>query len=83
MQTSHPVLPPDHKSGIVVQHVQTGRAADLAGLKTGDIILEVNKRPITDAASLNKIVAEARSGDLFLLYVYRFGSFVFVTVQIP
>ena len=83
MKASHPVLPPDHKTGIVVQHVETGRPADLGGLKTGDIILEVNKKPVLNAATLEKAISEAGSGDLFLLYVYRFGSYVFVTVQIP
>jgi serine protease Do len=83
MHTSHPVLPPDHQAGIVVQHVKTGRSADLAGLKTGDIILESNKQAVPNAASFDKMVAEAKSGDLFLLYVYRFGSYLFVTLQIP
>ena len=66
-----------------MQQVQSGRAADLAGVKTGDIILEANKKPVLDAATLEKAIDEARSGDLFLFYVYRFGSYVFVTVQIP
>jgi serine protease Do len=83
MHTSHPVLPPDHQAGIVVQHIRTGRSADQAGLKTGDIILEWNKRPVSNAASLEKMVSEAKSGELFLFYVYRFGSYVFVTLQIP
>ena len=83
MHTAHPVLPPDHNAGIVVQHIQSGRAADLAGLKTGDIILECNKMPVVNAVTLDQAVGSARSGDLFLFYVYRFGSFVFVTVQVP
>ena len=83
MHTAHPVLPPDHNAGIVVQHIQSGRAADLAGLKTGDIILECNKMPVVNAVTLDQAVGSALSGDLFLFYVYRFGSFVFVTVQVP
>jgi serine protease Do len=83
MQTSHPVLQPDHETGIVVQHVQSGRAADIAGLRTGDIILEANKKPVVDAADLQKIIAEAQKGEIFLLYVYRFGSYVLVTLQVP
>jgi serine protease Do len=83
MQTSHPVLQPDHETGVVVQHIQSGRAADTAGLRTGDIILEANKKPVADAAGLEKIVADAKKGEIFLLYVYRFGSYVFVTLQVP
>jgi serine protease Do len=83
METAHPVLQPDHQRGVVVQHIQSGRPADIAGVKTGDIILEANKKPMSDAGTLEKIVADAKSGEVLLLYVYRFGNYVFVTLQVP
>lgn len=83
MHTTHPVLPPDHQTGIVVRHVYPGRSADAAGLKSGDIILESNKNKVPNAVTFDKMLGQAKSGDVFLLFVYRFGSYVFVTLQIP
>ncbi|MCI0414070.1 Do family serine endopeptidase [bacterium] len=83
LQAAHPVLQPDHEKGVVIQHIQSGRAADIAGLRTGDIILEANKKPVADAAALEKVIAEAKKGEIFLLYIYRFGSYLVVTLQVP
>jgi Do/DeqQ family serine protease len=83
LKKTHSSLMAEHPSGILVQHVQSGRAADVAGLRTGDVILEMNKEPVDNAASLEKLISGAKTGDIFLLYVYRFGSYLFVTLQIP
>ncbi|MDG1512636.1 MAG: trypsin-like peptidase domain-containing protein [Mariniblastus sp.] len=42
----------------VIKEVSEGRAADKAGLKVGDIILEIDSIDVTDKASLGKAIKE-------------------------
>lgn len=69
--------------GVIVLQVKPGMAADEAGLEKGDVIVEVNKKAIQDAASFLKRLHDAKSGEVFLLYILRFGSYQFVTLTIP
>ena len=66
-----------------MEHVQTGLAADIAGLQPGDVILEANKNHINDAAALEKMLSDAKAGDVFLLYIFRAGAYTFLTLDIP
>jgi serine protease Do len=83
VKDAHPVLKPDQEGGAVVQHVQTGLAADIAGLQPGDIILEANKNHIDNAAALERMLSDAKAGDVFLLYIFRAGAYTFITLDIP
>ncbi len=51
-----------------------GSAAEKAGLKEGDIILEVNNQKITQDNSLAKIITEYNPGDKISLKVLRKGK---------
>ncbi len=54
--------------GLVITNVAQGSAAEEAGLRSGDIILEVNRKPISDPAEFQKMVRESANEPL-LLYV--------------
>ncbi|HVH27420.1 MAG TPA: DegQ family serine endoprotease [Vicinamibacterales bacterium] len=72
-------LPRDTR-GVVVQDVDPdGRAAG-AGIRTGDVIEEVNRRPIQTVDDLRAAVREASDRPVLLL-VNRQGSSMFVTVR--
>jgi len=62
--------------GVVVANVQPGSAADRAGLMRGDVVEEVNRRPITSAKQLE----EALGGDKSLLKVHRQGGTFFAAL---
>jgi S1-C subfamily serine protease len=71
---------PRNTRGVVIENVNPdGRAAD-AGLKSGDIILEVNRQPVQSVDELR--AAARRSADRpTLLLVNRDGRDIFVTVR--
>ncbi|MEI9813392.1 MAG: DegQ family serine endoprotease [Acidobacteriota bacterium] len=56
------------QTGLVITSVEPGSAADEAGLRQGDVILEVNRKPVNEAADLQKAVAASKNESL-LLYV--------------
>lgn len=74
---------PDSINGVVVLHVRQGLKADESGLERGDVIVEVNKKPVGNALEFEKELKNAKSGQVFLLYVYRDESYQFITLTIP
>ena len=71
-------LPADHAlrldlraGGVVVTTVSPGRAAEKAGLRRGDVIVELNRRPVTDAPAFYGALGALRPGESTLLYVHR------------
>jgi len=63
----------------VITSVNPGSPAEQAGLRSGDVIQEVNRQTVNDVAQFQRMVRGA-SGPL-LLYVRRDGSGIYVTVQ--
>lgn len=54
--------------------VTSGSAAEAAGLKEGDIVLEFNREKITIDSSLSKIIQKYNPGDKVVLKVLRKGE---------
>ena len=68
--------------GVVITRVQPQSAAAKAGLQAGDVILEMNNKPIGNEKQYRTAVKEAK-GDIVLLYTksYR-GSYKYVTLEL-
>jgi Do/DeqQ family serine protease len=60
--------------GLLVTDVASGGPADRAGLKRGDVILEVDRRPMHDALGLQKALGEVPVGRSALIWVHRPGA---------
>lgn len=60
-------------SGVVVSEVVSGSPAQRAGLRTGDIILEVDRTPVQRAQALRWKVAQAGLGSTLRLRITRAG----------
>jgi serine protease Do len=58
-------------AGLLVVHVKEVSPAADAGIRQGDVITEVNGRPITSTDDFGKLVAGARKGDYLRLYIVR------------
>jgi S1-C subfamily serine protease len=70
------------EEGVMVARVYPGSPAETAGLRVGDMILEANRRKITDAASLDSIVQELKVGGRLTLLVSRQGRNLSLTVAL-
>jgi len=69
--------------GVVITAVEPQSTAAQAGLRKGDILLEVNRKPINNAADLSSVVEAAKPGDNLLLLVRRGDSSMFLVLRQP
>ncbi|HUF91716.1 MAG TPA: DegQ family serine endoprotease [Candidatus Limnocylindria bacterium] len=60
--------------GLIVTDVASGGPADRAGLRRGDVILEVDRRPVMDVPGLRRALAAVPRDSAVLLYVHRPGG---------
>jgi serine protease Do len=68
---------PDNLHGAVVERVQPGSPADNAGLQQGDVILEVNRKPVHDAAEVKNALGSVPKGQDALVLVWSNGGNTF------
>jgi len=69
---------PAGASGVVVNEVSPASAAASAGLRQGDVIQEVNRKPVKNVAEFEAAVRNSKDGTLLL--VNRDGHTIFVGV---
>jgi len=67
-------------SGVVVTDVDPGSAAASAGLRQGDVIQHVNRKPVSNLSEFNQAIRGAGSDSVVLL-VNRGGQTQFVVVE--
>jgi serine protease Do len=70
-------------SGVVITSVQPQSAAAEAGLRRGDVILEVNRQEITNIDNFQELVKQAKPGSNLLFLVRRGENNLFLALQSP
>src|SRR6059036_4095278 len=60
--------------GLLVTDVLPGSPAEKAGLRRGDVILEIARRPADDPANLYRVLGALKPGESVLIYVHRAGG---------
>ena len=70
---------PDPVQGVVVVRVVSGSRPDRSGLLEGDIIVEVDRQPVSSVGTLDELLAEAE--DPALLLVWREGATRYVLLD--
>jgi serine protease Do len=68
--------------GVAVAQVVPGTPADKAGLEPGDVILQVDGKPVTTADALRKYIASKKPGDILRLDVWSQGVKKFAAVTL-
>jgi serine protease Do len=77
-QTARQAGVPANTSGVVVTDISPSSAAADSGLQPGDVIQQVNRRPVTNTADFDR--AMSASKDQTLLLVNRHGTTLYVAV---
>ena len=65
---------PDEVHGAAVENVRPGSPAEDAGLQPGDIVVEVNRKPVTSAEQFVSAVHAVPEGKDILLLVWSKGN---------
>jgi serine protease Do len=69
--------------GVVVTAVESGSPAEDAGLRRGDIILEVNRQAIEDVGDYRKALREGEKGKNVLFLIRRGDNTIFLALKPP
>jgi serine protease Do len=70
-------------NGLIVTDVQPNTPAALAGLRTGALIIEANRKPVRSPADLQRAVEETGSGKSLLLLVRVSDMSRFLVIKVP
>jgi serine protease Do len=68
-------------SGVVVTDIEEGSLAESSGLQPGDVILELNRQPIPNFTTFQRLADPMKSSDLALLLVNRQGTILYIPVR--
>ncbi len=71
----------ERAEGIVITAVEPGSAAEDAGLRRGDIVMEVDRKPVKKVADFRKAVGEVKKGKGVLFLVRRGESTLFLALK--
>jgi serine protease Do len=69
-------------SGVVITDVAQNSPADDAGLQAGDVIREVNKKPVKDLKDYGKAMAQAGGNKAVLFLVNRGSQAFYVSIKV-
>ena len=72
----------DSIRGVEILGVNEHGAADVSGIKKGDIILSVNGQPVNESNELQEKVAVMRPGELIDLLIWRNGNEIQKSVEL-
>jgi serine protease Do len=73
-------LPADTK-GVVIDSVAADSAAAEAGLRRGDVILQINRKPVTSVGEYEQTLKQTGDKQSIVLLVERGGARIFVVVE--
>jgi serine protease Do len=70
------------KGGIAIEEVLPNSPADKAGVQPGDVILEVDGRPMNDPTALHNYIAGKKPGDIVRIDLWSQGVKKFVAIKL-
>src|SRR5262244_2285293 len=73
----------ERPEGVVITAVEPGSSAEDAGLRRGDIVLEVDRKPVRKVVDYRKAIGEVKKGKGVLFLVRRGTSTIFLALKPP
>lgn len=67
--------------GVVVVRVKSGSSAEEAGVRDGDLVLEVNRKPVGTLKAYERVVASLSKDQAVLLLLRRQGRAIYLTLR--
>ncbi len=71
------------RGGVVVTAVETDSPAEQAGVRTGDVILEIDRKRIGGLKDFRRAVGEMEKGSGILFLIRREDTTIFLALRIP
>jgi len=71
----------DRAEGVVVTSVKAGSPGHEAGLRSGDVILKIGRKPIRDLTDFRNAVAKAKKNKTVLFLVKRGEGKLFLAMK--
>ncbi len=72
----------DSEEGVLVSDVTAGLSAAEAGIKRGDVITEIDRKPISNMVQYNRSLGAIKKGRTVLFLIRRGGSTIYIAVKI-
>lgn len=69
------------REGVVVEGVASGSGGEEAGLRQGDILVEVNRKPLGNVKEYKEVISKMKKDQTVLLLIDRGGRTFFMTVR--
>jgi serine protease Do len=73
---------PKSAQGLAVTEVEPGSQAAQEGLRAGDVILEVNRKPAASVKDFSALTKPIKPGDSALLLIQRGGSTFYLAIRV-
>jgi serine protease Do len=70
-------------TGVIVTQVEPGSIAELAGISTGALIMEVNRKPVENTKAFKQAIEDAAKEDAVLLRIRQGQAAIFVVLKMP
>jgi serine protease Do len=72
---------PSEEKGVLVKQIVPGTPAARSGIRQGDLILEINRQPITSVSVFRKTVGQLPDQEPVLVLIQRNEATIFLSVQ--
>ena len=69
---------PEDVEGAVVTDIEAGSKAQKAGLKKGDVLMEINRARVSGVEEARSLIS---GNDQLVLYIYRNGAYIYLVVD--
>ncbi|MBF0418463.1 MAG: PDZ domain-containing protein [Magnetococcales bacterium] len=69
--------------GVVVANVESGSPADHAGIRPGDLLQEINRKPVKGVADMRAVLGKVNPGQTLLVLMRRGNEPLFLAVPLP